>query len=54
MLVRCNDARVNTEVSEKLAADTRILGNDHIDGFKNIERPQGNIAQISDRRCHHI
>ncbi len=39
---------------QKLGGDARILGQDDVGGLEHVERAQGDVAQIADRRRHDI
>ncbi len=39
---------------QQLAAHPRVLGQDQIGGLENVQRAQGDVPQIADRRGHQI
>jgi hypothetical protein len=41
-------------MSEQAAADPCVLGGDHIDALQHVERAQGNVGEVSNRRRDYI
>ena len=39
---------------QQLPGDARILAGDRVGGAKRVQRPQRDVAQVADRRCHQI
>ena len=45
---------VDKGAPEQHAGHPRILGGDHVSAAQDVDRPQRQIAQISERRGNHI
>ncbi|MEI9905206.1 MAG: hypothetical protein WDN06_15570 [Asticcacaulis sp.] len=54
MIVIAQQGLLDVVSRQQLAGDAGILGQHHVGGTQNVERPQGDVAQIADRRGDNI
>jgi hypothetical protein len=46
--------RGDAVVAGELGEDARVLGGDQVGRAQHVERAQGDVAQIADRRCDNV
>jgi hypothetical protein len=54
VLVQGEDLLAHAEVRQQRAGHARVLGEDRVHGVEHLERARRQVAEVADRRRHHV